>query len=71
MLSVQVGDKVFCNWGAMHPTEERIVTKVYGERFWTGDNEEGFTMKMKDLRDPRESYRSPIGVYITEIGDVR
>ena len=48
------------DWGAMHPTEERTVLKIEGDRMWC---EEGFTMLLADLRDMNENYRSPIGVY--------
>ena len=58
---IEVGDVVYCNWGAMHPTEELAVTKIEGDRMWC---EGGFTMLLQDLRTMDESHRSPIGVYL-------
>ena len=63
-MLIEVGQKVFCNWGVMHPTEELAVIKIDGDRMWC---EGGFTMLLADLRDMNENYRSPIGVYITDI----
>jgi len=62
-IMIKVGEKVYCNWGAMFPTEERTVLKIEGDRMWC---EEGFTMLLADLRDMNENYRSPIGVYKIE-----
>ena len=62
-IMIKVGEKVYCNWGAMHPTEERTVLKIEGDRMWC---EEGFTMLLADLRDMNGNYRSPIGVYKIE-----
>lgn len=60
---VKVNDVVYCNWGAMHPTEELAVLKIDGDRMWC---EGGFTMLIRDLRRMSENYRSPIGVYLLE-----
>lgn len=60
---IKVGEKVYCNWGAMHPTEERVVTKIEGDRMWT---EGGFTMLLRDLRRMNDNHTSPIGVYLLE-----
>ena len=62
-IMIKVGEKVYCNWGAMHPTEERTVLKIDGDRMWLN---EGFTMLLADLRDMNGNYRSPIGVYKIE-----
>ena len=58
---IEVGDVVYCNWGAMHPTEELAVTKIEGDRMWC---EGGFTMLLRDLRNMSMIYNSPIGVYL-------
>ena len=61
LMKVQVGDKVYCNWGAMHPTEERTILKIENGRIWC---ERGLTMPISHLRDMNEKYLSPIGVYL-------
>ena len=33
-IMIKVGEKVYCNWGAMLPTEERTVLKIEGGRMW-------------------------------------
>jgi len=66
-IMIEVGDVVYCNWGAMHPTEELAVLKIDGDRMWC---EGGFTMLLADLRDMNENYRSPIGVYKIDTNNV-
>jgi|TARA_R110000764_G_scaffold1990_4_gene8710 hypothetical protein len=59
---ISVGDDVVCNWGAMHPQEDRIIERIEGERLWLDG---GFTMLISDLREMGGDYHSPIGVYQT------
>jgi|GEM_PF-1638471 len=58
---IEIGSKLSCRWGAMHPTEVRSITKIENGRLWT---DSGFTMLVSDLRNFEEKYKSPIGVWV-------
>ena len=58
---IEIGSKLSCRWGAMHPTEVRSITKIENGRLWTNS---GFTMLVSDLRNFEEQYKSPIGVWV-------
>jgi len=58
---IEIGSKLSCDWGAMHPTEVISITKIENGRLWTNS---GFTMLVSDLRNFEEQYKSPIGVWV-------
>jgi len=58
---IEIGSKLSCDWGAMHPTEVISITKIENGRLWT---DSGFTMLVSDLRNFEEQYKSPIGVWV-------
>lgn len=58
---IEIGSKLSCFWGAMYPIEVITVTKIDNDRLWT---DSGFTILISDLRNFKEKYRSPIGVWL-------
>lgn len=64
-VQIEIGTKLYCNWGAMHPTEEAVITEL-SPTLITYVTELGDTHRMstRDLRSVNDGNRSPIGVYL-------
>ena len=63
MMNVNVNDVLFCNWGAMHPTEERVVAEV-NEDFVVCTDGQVFNRNNIKAMGERSVNGSPIGVFV-------
>ena len=71
-FNIQVGDRLYCNWGAMYPTEETTVEDIETRngKTWVwhrvGDEEDGtlYQTPIEDIRNygTRSKNGSPIGI---------
>lgn len=68
MLKIEIGSKLFANWGAMYPTAEYTVIDFDGEFVVAEDDEEVRRFHFDNIK--REGERSvngsPIGVFLIE-----
>ena len=65
---MKIGDKVVCNWGAMHPTEDATVIKIGIDGNTVIEFEDGTTMFVDAFKDrkigSKDKNGSPIGIYV-------
>lgn len=71
-MKIEKGSKLFFNWGAMHPTEEAIITSIsycgkfafYNEYDDHGDATEHM-IQIDEIRNDYENPKgSPIGIFV-------
>ena len=48
---MKIGDKVVCNWGAMHPTEDATVIKIGIDGNTVIEFEDGTTMFVDAIKE--------------------
>ena len=64
---MKIGDKVVCNWGAMHPTEDATVIKIGLDGKIEIKFENGGTMFLDGIKErtigSKDKTGSPIGIY--------
>jgi len=64
---MKIGDKVVCNWGAMHPTEDATVIKIGIDGNTVIEFEDGTTMFVDAIKEgkigAKDRTGSPIGIY--------
>ena len=64
---MKIGDKVVCNWGAMHPTEDETVIKIGIDDNTVIEFEDGTTMFIDAIKEgkigSKDKTGSPIGIY--------
>jgi len=66
LKDMKVGDTIFCNWGAMYPTEKSTIIDFDGEFVVTRDDEDNISNihfdRIKEY-GTRSVNGSPIGVF--------
>lgn len=66
-MKIEVGTKLFCNWGAMHPTEEATITEVnLGNVVYVTEDGDIHRCSPRDIRTYGDGRPSPIGVFFLE-----
>lgn len=70
MMNIEVGSKLFANWGAMYPTAEYVVTD-FDREFVVAENEDEvrrFHFDHIKAYGTRTANGSPIGVFLLPEG---
>jgi hypothetical protein len=66
-MNIQIGTELYCNWGAMYPTEEGVVTEInLGNLVYETNLGNTFRCSIRDIRRKDDGHPSPIGVFLLE-----
>lgn len=70
---IEVGTELYCNWGAMHATQEGKIVKILDgvahcelDNFGDEDYPHKYRIDVKDIQQEYAGHGSPIGVFLLE-----